>query len=139
KKTEKRRFFKRNSVDEEYSATPPQIIEKAATIKSKSKFDKTSDLQEIPTILAVDELDKTRRVFSSERAEDPSGQAEEYDNSDQIKLSGFDDEMDEVPDIDEELAEEQLRLRREEKVNKFRLFAPEELSGDEKSYAQRIK
>lgn len=139
KKAEKSRFFKRNSVDEEYSATPPQIIEKAATIKSKSKFDKTSDLQEIPTILAVDELDKTRRVFSSERTEVPSGQAEEYDNSDQIKLSGFDDEMDEVPDIDEELAEEQLRLRREEKVNKFRLFAPEELSGDEKSYAQRIK
>lgn len=138
-KTGKSRFFKKNSSDEEYGSTPPQIIEKAATIKSKSRFDTTSDLQEIPTILAVDELDRTRRVLSSDTANQAEGTAEEYDNSDQIKLSGFDDEMDEVPDIDEELAEEQLRRRREEKVNKFRLFAPEELEGDEKSDAQRIK
>lgn len=138
-KNEKSRFFKRNSADEEYGSTPPQIIEKAATIKSKSRFDKTSDLQEIPTILAVDELDRTRRVLSSDTDDRAEQHTEEYDNSDQIKLSGFDDEMDEVPDIDEELAEEQLRRRREEKVNKFRLFAPEELSGDEKSEAQRIK
>ena len=40
-----------------YSKEPPEIIEKPATIKSRSKFDKTSDLQEIPTILAVEELE----------------------------------------------------------------------------------
>ena len=66
KKSEKSRFFKKYSADEEYSSTPPQIIEKAATIRSKSRFDKTSDLQEIPTILAVEELDKTRRILSSQ-------------------------------------------------------------------------
>ncbi len=133
------RFFRKNSSDEEYSSTPPQIIEKAATIKSKSRFDKTSDLQEIPTILAVEELDRTRRILSHESDDTPQTGEEEYDHSDQIKLSGFDDEMDEVPDIDEEIAEEQLRRRREEKVNKFRLFAPEELSGDDKSEAEKIK
>ena len=138
KKSEKSRFFKKYSSDEEYGSTPPQIIEKAATIRSKSRFDKTSDLQEIPTILAVEELDKTRRVLSSQQDSAPAQETEEYDSSDQIRLSGFDDEMDEVPDIDEELAEEQLRRRREEKVSKFRLFAQEELPGDEKGTAQKI-
>ncbi len=136
--TGRQTFFKKNSADEEYGSTPPQIIEKAATIKSKSRFDTTSDLQEIPTILAVEELDKTRRVLSADRQAVTQENTEEYDHSDQIKLSGFDDEMDEVPDIDEELAEEQLRRRREEKVNKFRVFVPEELSGDDKSEAQKI-
>lgn len=134
------RFFKKNSTDDEYGVTPPQIIERSATIKSKSRFDKTSDLQEIPTILAVEELDKTRVMLSGEsRAGDLHTQEDEYDNSDQIRLSGFDDEMDKVPDIDEELAEEQLRLRREEKVNKFRLFAPEEFEGDKKSGSRKEK
>lgn len=136
----KGRFFKKNSSDDEYGDTPPQIIEKAATIKSKSRFDKTSDLQEIPTILAVEELDKTRVMLSGENMAPAVQSAEdEYDNSDQIRLSGFDDEMDKVPDIDEELAEEQLRQRREEKVNKFRLFAPEEFEGDKKGDTKKMK
>ena len=42
----KKSFFRKNSADSEFSDSPPQIIEKAATIKSKSRFDKTSDLQE---------------------------------------------------------------------------------------------
>ncbi|MDE5995303.1 MAG: hypothetical protein K2G56_00110, partial [Eubacterium sp.] len=53
-------FFQRNPVDDDYNSMPPQIIERPATIKSKSRFNKTSDLQEIPTILAVEELEKTR-------------------------------------------------------------------------------
>ena len=122
-KGEAKRFFKSHSADAEYGSAPPRIIEKAATIKSRSRFDKTLDLQEIPTILAVDELDKTRTVFSANRE----------------RMTGFDDEVDEVPVIDEELAEEQLRRRREEKVNKFRLFTPEEFEGDDKSRAKKIK
>ena len=43
-----------------YSKEPPEIIEKPATIKSRSKFDKTSDLQEHPIHLAVEELEHTR-------------------------------------------------------------------------------
>ncbi len=136
--TGKQTFFKKNSDDEEYGSTPPQIIEKAATIKSKSRFDHTSDLQEIPTILAVDELDRTRRVVLSDQSSGAESSTDEYDNSYQIRLNGFDDEMDEVPDIDEELAEEQLRRRREEKVNKFRVFMPEEVSADEKSESEKL-
>ena len=140
-KGEAKRFFKSHSADAEYGSAPPRIIEKAATIKSRSRFDKTLDLQEIPTILAVDELDKTRTVFSANRESksDFVPEKDEYDNSDQIRMTGFDDDVDEVPVIDEELAEEQLRRRREEKVNKFRLFTPEEFEGDDKSRAKKIK
>lgn len=134
----KKKFFKSNSKDVEYNNEPPKIIEKAATIKSKSRFDKTSDLQEIPTILAVEELEKTRIMLSRETAGAETGSENDYDSSAQIKLSGFDDEMDEVPEIDEEVAEELLKKRREEKVNKFRLFAPEELEENRKSEAKRI-
>lgn len=134
----KKKFFKSNSKDVEYNNEPPKIIEKAATIKSKSRFDKTSDLQEIPTILAVEELEKTRIMLSRETVRAETGSENDYDSSAQIKLSGFDDEMDEVPEIDEEVAEELLKKRREEKVNKFRLFAPEELEENRKSEAKRI-
>lgn len=137
----KKSFFRKNSADSEFTDSPPQIIEKAATIKSKSRFDKTSDLQEIPTILAVEELDKTRIMLSGESKEEnaPVRQSDEYTSEDQIKMTGFDDEVDEVPVIDEEVAEEMLRRRREEKVNKFRLFAKEEVEGDTKSEAKKIK
>ena len=97
----KRSFFGTTGSERVYSKEPPEIIEKPATIKSRSKFDKTSDLQEIPTILAVEE-------------------------SAQIRLEGFDDQIENVPNIDENVAERILEERRRDKVNKFRLFAPEE-------------
>ena len=139
----KKHYFSSNSRDDEYGSVPPQIIERPATIKSKSRFNKTSDLQEIPTIVAVDELEKTRMIFAGELWNDnqknDTGDGDNgYDDSDQIKISGFDDEVGEIPDIDEELAEEQLRLRREAKVNKFRLFAREEVQNDSKSEARKI-
>ena len=118
------KYFKTNSTDEEYNKTPPKIIEKSATIKSKSRFDSTSDLQEIPTILAVEELDHTSFLY--EGANEKAEENNDYDESAQIKLAGFDDEVDVLPTINEEEAEKILKERREEKVNKFRLFANEE-------------
>ncbi len=137
----KQHYFADNSKDGAYAPAPPKIIEKPATIKSKSRFNKTSDLQEIPTIVAVDELDRTRMIFSGEAWDEKPPEPEEkvgYDDSDQFKLSGFDDEVSEVPVIDEELAEEQLRKRREDKVNKFRLFAKEEVQNDPKGEMPHI-
>ncbi len=135
-------FFKHNSNDVEYKSTPPQIIEKAATIRSKSRFDKTSDLEEIPTILAVDELDKTRVMLTGENRYEPPKEEkalpDEYGSVDQIKMIGFDDEFEDIPVIDEELAEKLLEERRAEKVKKFRLFADEELEPDEKSELNKI-
>ena len=60
-KTVQKSFFTSNRTKEPiYSKKPPEIIERPATIKSKSRFDKTGDLEEIPTIVAVEELEKTK-------------------------------------------------------------------------------
>lgn len=128
-KKEKQSFFRGDFTSERvYSKEPPEIIEKPATIKSKSKFDKTSDLQEIPTILAVEELEHTRIMgvrTENTVTEEPSDAGLPAESA-QIKLEGFDDEIEDVPDIDEDVAEQILIERRRDKVNKFRLFAPEE-------------
>ena len=139
----KKHYFSHSSNDEEYGSVPPQIIERPATIKSKSRFNKTSDLQEIPTIVAVDELERTRMIFAGETwsetpKEDTARSESGYDDSDQIKIIGFDDEMGEVPDIDEEYAEEQLRQSREDKINKFQVFWKEEVENGSESEAGRI-
>ena len=60
-KTVQKSFFSNKNLKEPiYSKKPPEIIERPATIKSKSKFDKTEDLEQIPTIVAVEELEKPR-------------------------------------------------------------------------------
>ncbi len=123
----KRSFFGTTGSERVYSKEPPEIIEKPATIKSRSKFDKTSDLQEIPTILAVEELEHTRILGQNPptpRQEEP--ETETVEESAQIRLEGFDDQIENVPNIDENVAERILEERRRDKVNKFRLFAPEE-------------
>ena len=128
----KKSFFKNTPSEPLCSKTPPEIMERPATIKSKSRFDKTSDLQEIPTIVAVDELEHTKISFGNSQ----SPRAEEdynSDESDQIVLEGFEDSTDKIAKIDEEIAEKQLKQRRQEKVNKFRLFSPENISGDKHS------
>ena len=128
----KKSFFKNTPSEPLYSKTPPEIMERPATIKSKSRFDKTSDLQEIPTIVAVDELEHTKISFGNVQS---SRNEEDYDSdeSDQIVLEGFEDSTDKIAKIDEEVAEKQLKQRRQEKVNKFRLFSPDNISGDKQS------
>ncbi|MGN1328685.1 MAG: hypothetical protein ACI4V4_03190 [Eubacterium sp.] len=125
-------FDSANSYEPLYSKNPPDIIEKSATIRSKSKFDKTLDLEEIPTIVAVEELEKTKISFSNlDNSEENN--SEDIDEGYQIVLDGFEDSTEEISKIDEELAEKQLKERRKDKVNKFRLFSPDDIedsSGD---------
>lgn len=112
-----------------YSKEPPEIIERPATIKSKSKFAKTSDLQEIPTIVAVEELEKTKISLNRTDARSQESEAEQSDEGDgiQIVLDGFDDETEKVEKIDEDVAEQMLKERRKDKVSKFRLFSPDDI------------
>ncbi|MGN1202360.1 MAG: hypothetical protein ACI4RF_03635, partial [Eubacterium sp.] len=123
----KKSFFNGQANEPLYSKNPPEIIERPATIKSKSRFDKTSDLEELPTIVAVDELEHTK--ISPIRHINPE---EKYDNDEgeQIVLDGFEDSTDEVSKIDEEIAEKQLKERRREKINKFRLFSPDDIESE---------
>lgn len=89
---------------------------KPVAISSNSRVDKKSDLQEIPTIMAVDQLDRVS-FYDAEFKEETGVQ---------MKFEGFDDEIENVDSIDENLAEQQLEERRREKVGKFRLFGPDE-------------
>ena len=127
-KQAKKSFFESQQSHEPlFSKNPPEIIERPATIKSKSRFDKTSDLEEIPTIVAVDELEKTRISFSRQSTNDSTPQVQEEEEDCQIILEGFEDSTEDISKIDEELAEKQLKERRRDKVNKFRLFSPDEV------------
>ncbi len=127
KKT-KKSFFEAGQAQEPlFSKTPPEIIERPATIKSKSRFDKTCDLEEIPTIVAVDELEKTRISFSRQSDNEKASDTQEEEENCQIILEGFEDSTEDISKIDEELAEKQLKERRRDKVNKFRLFSPDDI------------
>lgn len=128
----KKSFFdSANAYEPLYSKTPPDIIEKSATIKSKSKFDKTLDLEEIPTIVAVEELEKTKISLSnSDTAQEKV--SDDIEEGYQIVLDGFEDSTEEISKIDEELAEKQLQERRKDKVNKFRLFSPDDIDASSK-------
>lgn len=130
-KTVQKSFFTSNRTKEPiYSKKPPEIIERPATIKSKSRFDKTGDLEEIPTIVAVEELEKTKISLTREEIKEKEEKAQEQREEEQavqIVLDGFDDETKQIDKIDEELAEKQLKERRKEKVNKFRIFSPEDI------------
>jgi len=135
-KTVQKSFFSNKNLKEPiYSKKPPEIIERPATIKSKSKFDKTGDLEQIPTIVAVEELEKTKILLTREeikQREEKAQEQKEEEQGVQIVLDGFDDETKQIAKIDEELAEQQLKERRKEKVNKFRIFAPEDIEDAKK-------
>lgn len=127
---EKKSFFKTKSSEPLYSKTPPEIIERPATIKSKTRLDKTSDLEEVPTIVAVEELEHTKISLSGTHQQKNDSSNYEVEEGDQIVLEGFDDTTGNVSKIDEEVAEEQLKKRRQDKINKFRLFSPDDIADD---------
>lgn len=104
-----------SSVSEE-SKTKPVIL------STNTKVDKASDLQEMPTLVSVDSLDNGFHYNAGSDFEEDFGV--------QMTFDGFDDKIEDVPTIDEEVAEKILRERREEKVGKFRLFGPEETDKD---------
>ncbi len=107
KKAKKIPFKRKAEQREEAFKTKP------VAFSSNSKFDEKSDLQEIPTIVAGDHLFKNDNEYEEEIGV-------------QISFDEFDDKIESVPTIDEELAEQILLERRKEKVGKFRLFGPDE-------------
>lgn len=95
---------------------------RVAFVSSKPKPSEESELQEIPTIVARKNLYDTFGGDASVQFEEETGE--------QIRLEGFDDAIDTVPEIDEAVAERELERRREEKIGKFRLFGPDETDSE---------
>ena len=89
-------------------------------ILSSSKEDDPDSLQEVPTIISRNEL---KNYLNGEPSQNTDFEAE---IGVQISFDGFDDKVEEVPSIDEEIAEQILIEHRREKVDKFRLFGPDE-------------
>ena len=92
---------------------------KPVAFVSKPKKNEDDDLHEMPTIIA---RDKIYDGFNKTHEENAFLEEE----GEQITFEGFDDKIEEVPTIDEDIAEQILEERRREKVVKFRLFGPDE-------------
>ena len=92
---------------------------KPVAIVSPPKKNNESELDEMPTLVAADNL-----IDGFDNS--PASEEFQAEAGDQITFDGFDDEIEEVPTIDETVAEQILEERRREKVVKFRLFGPDE-------------
>lgn len=107
-----------NSDDDEIFEKPiiPADKTRPVILTPKSENKSPDRLQEVPTIVARENLSKY--LDGNDDLEEETGI--------QMCFEGFDDMTEEVPTIDEEEAEKLLNEQRKEKVNKFRLFGPDE-------------
>lgn len=93
-------------------------------VNDKKSTSNEDDLEEVPTLIAKENIGKYLDQGSSEE-----------EVGVQISFAGFDDSMDNIPTIDEAEAEKDLNDKRQEKIEKFRIFGPEktdEKLGDER-------
>lgn len=104
---------KRKNSDSDNCKTRP------VTIMSKPKKNAQSGLEGVPIIVAKEQ------IFEDEKEEHF-----EEEIGVQITFDGFDDAIESVPTIDEDVAEQILEQCRQEKVGKFRLFGPDETDKD---------
>lgn len=107
-----------DSDDDEIFEKPiiPADKTRPVILTPKSENKSPDRLQEVPTIVARENLSKY--LDGNDDLEEETGI--------QMCFEGFDDMTEEVPTIDEEEAEKLLNEQRKEKVNKFRLFGPDE-------------
>lgn len=107
-----------DSDDDEIFEKPiiPADKTRPVILTPKSENKSPDRLQEVPTIVARENLSKY--LEGNDDLEEETGI--------QMCFEGFDDMTEEVPTIDEEEAEKLLNEQRKEKVNKFRLFGPDE-------------
>lgn len=97
-------------------------IERDGRIIKKSKFTNTADLEPIPTIVSADaELSSVDKTIVA-NGKNPIVHDEDDGVVGQIKLVGFGEE-EEIPQIDEDNAEEALKEKRDRKVAAFKLDA----------------
>lgn len=96
------------------------LVERPGMIIKKSKFNKTADLEPLPTIIAAEQatpIDKIQEPLNIEG---------------QMKLEGFDNE-EKIEQLDEEKEELNLREKRQKKVENFKLNSEIEKIGEKTS------
>ncbi|MCC8023037.1 MAG: hypothetical protein LIO46_04560 [Clostridiales bacterium] len=107
-----------------YTNEPPASFERPAIIKGETRFEKTADLQDIPAVLPAEALqdappDEKTKVVSNLPVREETEEDPVHDG--QIRLDGFEPEEGQVPSIEEAQAEQELRERREEKIEQFEI------------------
>lgn len=126
-------FIKTAPGGEEFTPEPPEMIEKPAILRKESQFDKTADLQAVPTIVPVD--DSMTRAVAGQREPVHAAEKEKNASEDvvegQIRLSGFDEDESPVKKVDEYQVERELEKARQEKIKQFRLFSHDEPTNEE--------
>ena len=104
----------------------PDEKTKPVVLSSNNEYD-GNEFQEVPTIIARENLGK----YLDGDSDDNANQSEfSEDIGIQMSFDGFDDKVEEVPTIDEEVAEKILIEQRKEKVDKFRLFGPDKTDSE---------
>lgn len=104
----------------------PDEKTKPVVLSSNNEYD-GNEFQEVPTIIARENLGK----YLDGDSDDNANQSEfREDIGIQMSFDGFDDKVEEVPTIDEEVAEKILIEQRKEKVDKFRLFGPDKTDSE---------
>ncbi|WP_177916751.1 hypothetical protein [uncultured Eubacterium sp.] len=96
-------------------------------VLSSNDSDIGTELQEVPTLIARENLGK---YLEGDSDDTPKQSEFQEDIGIQMSFDGFDDEVEEVPTIDEEIAEKILIEQRKEKVDKFRLFGPDKTDSE---------
>lgn len=101
----------------------PSQKTKPVVIKSNNNAE-SGELQAVPTLVARENLSNYLD------GEDISKNPYHEEIGIQMCFDGFDDEVETVPTIDEEIAEKLLNEQRKEKVDKFRLFGPDKTDSE---------
>lgn len=91
---------------------------------SSNDSPESDELQEVPTLVARENLGNYLE------GDDIKQNTYKEEIGIQMSFDGFDDEVEEVPTIDEEVAEKILNEQRKEKVDKFRLFGPDKTDSE---------
>ena len=114
----RRKFLEVRQVeDEEELSDKTQVVERPGFVKKKIVNQQhTTDLDIVPTLIEADDY-----INEFEVEDEPVGETQPWDDG-QIKLSGF-DIPEQIPEKVNEAEEEQnLKVKRREKIDKFKLM-----------------
>lgn len=115
----RRRFLEVIEVGEEDEVDEStRVVERPGFIKKKPLSEKTSDLDTMPMIIDADDVD----AFPEELPEEPEVDESDLWADEQITFSGFEHEEMVPEKVSEDEAEHKLKIKRREKIDKFKLM-----------------
>ncbi len=115
----RRRFLEIREIedDEENTAERTQVVERPGFVKKKSVSEHTSDLEAMPTLIDAEDF-----INGFEEAEESDTNDQSSWDDGQIRLSGFETTELEPVKVSEVEEEQNLKVKRREKIDKFKLM-----------------